>query len=392
MDLISAAERLAAIDRSAVTLDQAGCLHSWDKFSDCELCYRVCPLQAIQEGKPPALDAEKCNTCLACLPVCPAGAFSAGDALPALLNCVARADAGTIELVCELHPAAEIGIPEFDLAIRTRGCLAGLGPGAYLALISLGCKRVVARTDACDECPFGSLKQRIEANITAARRLLEPWGWAGRLSTMLDEEFGAERPLWEAENPPLSRRDLFRLASRQSQVAAARVLAKDEQVAGRRPPRERRRVISALQHLPNPESSAYPTQAGMGFAMVAVSPECSACKACARACPTGCLKVIQSEEDRFALEFTPRACIGCEICVHVCAPQAVTIDQQPSFDQVFGNKGPVILFEAEIVRCERCSATFFSGEGSRLCPPCEFRRQNPFGSRLPPGIAATKRG
>ncbi|MBE0409588.1 MAG: 4Fe-4S binding protein [Anaerolineales bacterium] len=390
MDLISTAERLAAIDRSAVTFHQERCLHSRDKYANCEQCLGLCPLEAIQSGKPPSLETKLCVNCLACLPVCPTGAYSADDALPALLNCAARADAKKVELVCELHPHAELGIPGIDLGLQIRGCLAGLGLGAYLALISLGFEQVIARTDVCQECPFGAVKPHIEAQIVSAKRLLEPWDWAGRLSTPMEDDFTAERPLWDAENPPLSRRDLFRLASRQSQLAAARIIAKDEGEAGKRPPRERRRVISAMQHLPDMEKDANLNLEKLGFAFLSVSTECSACKACARACPSGCLQTHQNEESHFTLEFTPQACTGCGICAHVCAPGAITIDRSPTFEQVFGSQEAVTLIEADLIRCQRCNASFFSAGGNRLCPPCEFRRQNPFGSRLPPGFKVNK--
>jgi len=145
MNLISAAERLAAINHSTVSFSQDLCLHSLVKFSTCEACFNLCPVDAIQPGKPPSLDNDKCQTCLACLPACPVGAYKAVDPVPPLLNCVTRANVKSIELICEAHPAADHGPPRSELAIRTRGCLASLGTGIYLVLLAMGMENIFIR-------------------------------------------------------------------------------------------------------------------------------------------------------------------------------------------------------------------------------------------------------
>lgn len=54
MDLITAAERLAVIDRSAVKFDSGRCLYGLDKFSTCAACTNLCPVGAIQPAAGPA--------------------------------------------------------------------------------------------------------------------------------------------------------------------------------------------------------------------------------------------------------------------------------------------------------------------------------------------------
>lgn len=395
MNLLSAAERLASIDRSAVTPDQNRCLHTINKFSNCEACFEVCPVEAIQVGKPPTLNKDACQTCLACLPVCPVGAYTADDAVPALLNCAARLESRRIDLICGAHPNGELGLPESEIAIRVRSCLAGLGSGAYLALIALGMERVIVRMDACNQCPWGSLQPWIKDQIGEAQRLLEPWRLEDSLAWASPTDEGAllEQPVWNADNPPLSRRDLFRLASQRGQLAAARVITSGDQgTADRRPNRDRRRVVAALAHIliDEPERDDV-SLAGMGFATVSVSDACTACGVCARACPTGALEFQRETDGRYCLAFFPKACIGCEICTHVCAPGAITMDHQPSFGYVFSTDESRTLHEGELVRCERCNTMMAAKPGSRLCPVCEFRLKNPFGSVLPPGFKARDR-
>lgn len=388
VDWLSAAERLTAIDRSAVTLDTQRCLHPQDRFATCKSCFDVCPAAAIQPGKPPALDSEKCSMCLACLPACPAGAYMADDAVPALLNCAAHLETGTLELVCKKHQGAQTSVVSESIGVQVRGCLAGLGAGAYLALAALRLERIIIRLDACDQCPWDSLLPLIKKQIGQAGHLLNLWEKTDLLEIVSRIDGGAERPLWDAENPPLSRRDLFRMMAKQGQLAMARAMAGEHATTGeRRPGRARLRILGAVSHLPEIEREQDPLPEGLGFAALSVSASCTACEACARACPTGALRFERHEADRsFRLSFMPEACIGCEICIHVCAPAAIEVSHKPSFNEVFGQSGAVILQEGELSRCRKCNAYFAAKPGVQLCPPCEFRRSHPFGSMLPPGL------
>ena len=161
MSFLSAAERFAAIDHSEVVLDAQQCLHSHDQFSACEACFEICPVDAIQPGKPPALDTDKCQDCLACLPVCPVGAYSADDAVQSLLTCATRLETKTVELICASHGSAEMGLSTEATGILLRGCLAGLGAGTYVALAAIGLEHIVLRVDACANCPWVSLQDTI---------------------------------------------------------------------------------------------------------------------------------------------------------------------------------------------------------------------------------------
>jgi hypothetical protein len=49
------------------------------------------------------------------------------------------------------------------------------------------------------------------------------------------------------------------------------------------------------------------------------------------------------------------------------------------------------LQEGELTICGRCRARFATREGKNLCPTCEFRRKNPFGSLFPKGLQQGRR-
>jgi ferredoxin len=269
-----------------------------------------------------------------------------------------------------------------------RGCLAGLGVGALLALAALEGEQVVARADACGQCAWSSLSKRVAANVAQARQLLQPWGRDQRLSLM--EAAATDlvpRRVLEADNPPLSRRDLFRLAARRGQIVMARAVTETSTTPGPRPARERQRVLNAMAALParaSPASAAHP--AGSGYAMVQVSAGCSACGACTRACVTGALQWERPEPATYRLAFQPRLCTGCEACRHVCGEAAITVTPQPAVEAVFAAPALQVLRAGGLMRCQRCHAWTALRPGQHLCPTCEFRRKNPFGARPTPGL------
>lgn len=88
----------------------------------------------------------------------------------------------------------------------------------------------------------------------------------------------------------------------------------------------------------------------------------------------------------FSISFSVQKCIGCDLCEHVCQPDAIVINHEPTFEQVFGAKKPIIVEAGAMVRCERCKTFMAAREGVRLCPLCEYRRTHPFGSMLPKKI------
>ena len=386
MSLFSAAERFAAMDRSQVTLEPARCLHSQYQNSECEVCYNICPVNAITAGKPPSLNVEACQSCLACLPVCPVGAYHADDAVASLLNCVTRLETETVELLCEVHPHPETGGAE-STGIRVRGCLAGLGSGVYLLLASLGLKKIILRTDACQACRWAGLSAQIGSQVSLSSRFLAAWGETASIDCMSGDGGMVERPVWESNNPPLSRRDLFRMMARQGQIALARAAEEGHAGRERKVGRERLRTVSAVGNLTREHAVPSSGCGEFGFASLKVSEACTACGACANACPTGALHFeITNVNKNFSLTFSAPDCIGCDICANVCAPAAISMEHNPAFKDVFVSGKPELVQVGDLVRCVQCNTLMAARPDVKLCPLCQYRRKNPFGSSLPPGM------
>jgi ferredoxin len=385
MSLLDAAERFASIDRSQIVLDTKRCLHSQDQYSECRACFSICPVDAIIVGKPPALNSELCQSCVACIPACPVGAFRADDDVADLLKCATHIEDQPVELLCGLHPHPEFGADAESIGIRIRGCLAGLGTGAYLTLSTLGLTRIISRTDACGACKWNSLGPEIGHQTERANQFLSMWGKNDTITCMDEIESPVERVLWGAKNPPLSRRDLFRMMARQGQVALARAMENGMTSSKRQPGRDRMRLLSAVEHSPVAQAAAScNTFEGFNFTTLTISEFCNACGACGRACPTEALKVEKNETElTFAISFSSQKCIGCDLCDHVCLPNAISLNHTPTFEQVFGEQQPVVVESGTLVRCMSCKTLMAEHHDHKLCQLCEYRRKHPFGSMMP---------
>lgn len=382
MNLLRLAEQLAMEDSRTITLSGAQCVRYRDKMHRCRACGDICPVGAIEVGALPTLDTERCQRCLACLPACPTGAITGEDEVPSLLNCAAAVQARRLELLCQLNPDTDSGVPGVDAAVRVRGCLAGLGSATLILLAATGLDLIVVRTDACAVCPWKQASDEVIAQVGEARAMLAFWEYDTRLQLSGPAQDGWKtRPVYLADSPPVSRRDLFRVRHTESGQEAG-------PASGHHPFRERLRLVRALRLLGPPlaELAAAPLPL-RGFAVLGTAGNCTACGACARICPTGAV-ALGVDDEVYRLTFSSQACIACEMCVHVCGPGALTANTAPTYAAIFDGPGVSTLQEGAVARCQRCRAPFPAATGSRYCAVCEYRRQNPFGTAVPPALAA----
>jgi ferredoxin len=327
VNLLSVADRLNTLDATPVHFTPERCLHALDKDAACTACADACPVQAITPGHPPVFQPDRCKNCLACIPACPTGAFDANDGVSALLACAARVDSKKIELLCALHPQPRQGAADAagvaDAAgITVRSCLAGLGSGALIALASLGAEEITLRTEICKGCPWSCLQTQIAAQAAEAQQILAGWEPAAQIALCSSIEKPVDRPLWKSTQPPLSRRDFFRSSAAQGKASLAQAIDSGEAPQPNQPGRNRLRMLKSAYVLPEltRPDAALPQN---GFALLQVSDKCTACSACARACPTQAL-VLQKDADKnqYLLAFYPQNCIACGACTRSCAVSA----------------------------------------------------------------------
>ncbi len=259
-----------------------------------------------------------------------------------------------------------------------------------MALSALAVKRLTLRTDSCSTCEWHSLHPEIHLQARRATRFLSAWSSNITIPCVDEIESSVERPLWSAKNPPLSRRDLFRMMAKQGQVALARAMENGVTTSKRQPGRDRLRLLSAVSHLPEPSSTANLNE--FGFATLTISESCTACGACGRACPTEALHFEKNDEAMtYSLTISAQNCIGCNLCDHVCLPDAITLNHEPAFEQVFSVKVAQVVESGSLVRCERCKSLMAARDDVKLCSLCEYRRTHPFGSMMPKKILKESR-
>ena len=360
MNILSVADKLTPADRPPITLAATRCVHAYDKLSDCDLCVRACPANAIHLNANVTLDDEACVACGLCLHICPVGAYSGADGAADLFNLVSRLQGNPIiELACSPHPAPEQGTMEAAAVIRTKTCLAALGPSRYLQLATQ-VPKINVRMDACAECPIGRAQPAIARAINAAQNVLAARGETDRVVVIIEKPGADAKPrsIYDTKNPPVSRRDLFRFFAVEGSKVANRVLASDnEQVVGKTPPPERRRLINALKQLAPIESTEWQnaTIAELGVVWLEADEKCTACGVCARACPTGAMQFIETANNEYRLTLGISQCTNCGVCIDMCEPTALHHASAPTLAELVAGE-PRDLRTGGLKKCNRCNA------------------------------------
>ena len=181
-----------------------------------------------------------------------------------------------------------------------------------------------------------------------------------------------------------SRRDLFRMIAVSGQTPLVRSLGLENQAETRQPGLDHRRTVAAVRRLFDGAAPPAGKIEGGLFASLQVGPECKACGTCVRSCPNGALQMAFDEaEQQYMLAIRPSDCIGCEVCLHICSPQAIHIDHSPTYQEIFTADAFKLLSEGSLRRCARCNQLFAPVQGSALCPVCTYRREHPFSAGLP---------
>ncbi|MBI5650039.1 MAG: 4Fe-4S binding protein [Chloroflexi bacterium] len=374
MNLLAVAEKLAPADRPPVALDAARCVRAQDKLATCEQCVRACPVDALRFDASIALDEKICVACGLCLRVCPVDAFTGDDGVTDLMNWLARLHAQAVELVCPRHPDPTKGQNENAIVLRANTCLAALGASVYLRLLSQ-VSSVAVRMDACAECAIGRVQPHIADALDAARQFFPE-----RVIAITEKPPSPKiRAVYDAKSPPVSRRDFFRVLTGES-VRAATIAFTNESTPTSAAPRERQRVIHALKQLTLADLNV--PAAFTGAIRLRADDKCTACGVCARACPTGAMQFSITDNTTYRLTCSVAQCTDCGVCGDVCEPQALQRAGAPTLAEFIAS-APMTLHTGALKQCAKCNARFAAHLEGNLCPICDFRRRNPFGSLRP---------
>jgi len=110
--------------------------------------------------------------------------------------------------------------------------------------------------------------------------------------------------------------------------------------------------------------------------------ECSACKACEAACPTGALLGERSGGGSLRLSIDPRRCTGCGACVASCPESVITVEK--AADGAMLASGRRVAADVTAATCVTCGEPLLAG----LSPAVMRRRLGPSHSAI---AGSTKR-
>lgn len=305
--------------KSAVTFDAGRCLRTRLGNHSCERCAAICPKQALSLANGKITFAEeRCSACLSCVSVCPGDAFACEFDLLSLLAAPVLSTGGeSVVLGCAKSS------PHDNLTRMV--CLGLLSEPVLAALHCVAKQEILLDVRHCAGCENGKVVEHLTSRL---REIAGKVGTAADLRLRLATE--ADFKGAEGDN---SRRFFLRMTknsllgfSRQS----AALLHSDQTatptgrtIGAKEPPRSNLFLRQASGRLPREAESEKRLLQSYYFDVTA-SEKCDLCPACTGMCPSGALKRRQDGEGK-RLEFTSYRCSGCNLCIHFCKKQALTL-------------------------------------------------------------------
>jgi len=317
----------------------------------CRACATTCPHKALDatDGRM-VLSKAQCMGCGACVSACPVAAIELPGAslaqIEAQLGALLGPDAacgprsgilfhcsrGAPSLSQLPRPAAAYPINWLPVELP---CLGMVTPTWILHCLGLGAAAVGMLACRREECRFGQ-RETLEGRADYCRTVLRALGASPdsvRTVDVTDKRALAEalaRPIAQAPSPAGD--GSAGLDLRHDHGATANALLELAGRWGRTPDH-------AIEYLQSP------------LGVVTLNSGCTACGACASACPTGALAIEQNGAE-VALSFDGTRCTACDVCAPVCPEKVVQVDRRTDFRLL--SRGRHELHRDDVVRCEKC--------------------------------------
>lgn len=335
------------------------------RYSACSCCADACPHEAVElndEGI--KISAAACQNCALCAAACPTEALLA-DNLPRIevLKRVAKRPEVTFACAPSEFKGDEV-VP----------CLGALDAAMLAYLASRGIVVILAGTQHCSECVHGARGEaRLGLNLEAVEVLRSNAGNDRWVDIVVPDE--SESGPGKAEHNP-SRRHLFRrFVGRGADQLTRPVSASEARPVPLKAIRfaapfstAGRELLQLLFETKREGQIPLSVHPALHVAKVGISPGCTACEACARACPTGAMQIRESAT-AWQLGFEFSRCVGCGVCVEVCQPHVLYFKDE--MENLAKSPEPVALHALGKQRCTRCDRFFISPAPAEICPICD---------------------
>lgn len=340
------------------------------RYSECSRCLDACPHDALtltQEGV--EIAAERCRNCALCAAACQAEALVATNLPRNAILADVRSEPLTLACAPSGEPA-DVIVP----------CLGAVDP---VALAELGRRSVTVElhgSDHCADCEHAARGPECLAQSLEGRERLRPSSaqqdWPQVVVVRRERPAaGADPNEAAATGHAASRRHLFRrflgrgvdaiadAAQPATEPAAMKAIRVDAPVA-----MERRERLRAIWPHEDDMDAAIEPHARLPLGLVAMErSRCTACEACARACPTAAIEVAESATG-WGIVFRASRCVGCGVCIEVCQHGALAMAARIAAREAVA--GPVTLHALPKKRCSRCDRFFLADPGQEQCPTC----------------------
>jgi len=340
-------------------LDPSRCVRYYSKFSSCNGCENICPVDAIKTQES-ALNIyqDSCISCGACVGVCPTEAIELKGF-------------SVIEFVFSF-----IKGEENIVSCKTNFvCLSALN---VEYLISLGLlKEMVLDIGHCKDCHIkDKCYEKILQNVEEANYILSTLGG----KKIILKELSLEKKSCS------NRRDFFNLFTIEGATKGIKEFKEEVEslenpqitlsshhakaIREKTIPNKRKLLFTILKKLDKPKEYKYLENRYLTFiSQKEIDYSCDNCSICYRVCPTSALNCDKKGSKIF---FDPMLCIRCHLCHDVCEKDSIKLSE--FFDtKEFFESSLQTLIEFNVVRCEECGAFFtYFGEDEMLCARCKM--------------------
>jgi ferredoxin len=342
-----------------ISFSESLCFRGRSRARDCRRCLEVCPVGAIQSAdRKLVVNHYLCQGCGGCALTCPADAIRVVyPPQEELLNrlhrrlesSVADAEYPPSLVISDSEPGSNDGLPGADKSDRDHRVyfeveqIAHVRPGVLLTALACGAGDILV---ACGPFNSPSVRKAMESHVCMARAVLRALGLPEgkiRFAVIPAEDVDCVGGVPQSSGLETQIKDL--------RITRATFSPGNQ---------ERTLVRLATQHLydqSGAQQASLTLPVGSPFgAMVINTLACTLCTACVRACPSGAL--FASDEVPRIL-FRESRCHQCGLCEETCPEGAIRLLPRLLCDPE-AVETPVVLHEAEPLRCVECGAPFAS--------------------------------